>query len=149
MIKTLYQPTTTNSIPYAIEIGMKGENYVLPFLQRNFPESKDIMNTKERLKNEFCGWDFDDEEDNRWEVKTRPDITHNKYLTMFISAHKMNHQAEGKKLYMVFNCVDGVWCVEYEKQLFDTFHISDNFDRRRNRWEKVVNIPHKYLRQLV
>lgn len=143
--------TTTTSVAYAVKIGMKGENYVLPFIQRNFNENKNIMNTKERLHNDYCGWDFDDEEDNRWEVKTRPDMKHNKYSTMFISAHKMNHKVEGKKLYFLFNCLDGVWYIEYEKTLFDTFTITDNIDRRGYypKIEKVVNIPTHLLKQLV
>ena len=40
--------TTTTSVDYAVKIGIKGENYVLPYIERNFTEYKNIMNTKER-----------------------------------------------------------------------------------------------------
>ena len=42
--------TTTTSVAYAVKIGMKGEDYVLPFIKRNFIENvKSALN--ERLSN--------------------------------------------------------------------------------------------------
>ena len=141
-------PFENKQVARDVAIGMKGENYCLPIFRHNYNPT--IQNTKEKCRGIYCGWDFEDEEENRWEVKTRPDLTINSYRTMYISAHKMAHQKEGKKLYMCFNLRDGVWVCEYDKDLFSTFIISDNEDRRHYppKWEKVVNIPTKYLTRL-
>ena len=87
------------------------------------------------------------------ELKSRR-INHNTYNEVFISYNKIvnyinsNHYKK-KQLILIFNFLDKIMFIIYDKELFDTFKIIDvEFNKRINKIDKMIYIPFKYLIEL-
>ena len=83
------------------------------------------------------------------ELKTRR-IRHNQYPTAIIGRNKVQFCNDpNKEYYFVFCYTDGLYYIKYEKDLFDSFEVSDYTRGERtdceNRVQEVVYIPHEHL----
>jgi len=90
--------------------GMEGEREVLPIIKEFF--KRDIKATTYK----FDTFDFYDEE-YKYELKTRTNA-YSQYPTTLISTNKIT---DNTKMIFLFNFTDGLYYIEYEKTLFDTF----------------------------
>jgi len=90
--------------------GMNGEIEVLPLIREFF--KRDIKATTYK----FDTYDFYDEE-YKYELKTRTN-KYSQYSTTLISTNKIT---DNTKMIFLFNFTDGLYYIEYEKTLFDTF----------------------------
>jgi hypothetical protein len=83
------------------------------------------------------------------ELKTRR-ITHDRYDTAIIGKNKIDYCKPGVDYYFVFSYVDGLYYIKYDKALFDTFEVNDNYVRGEradcyNPVQTVVMIPTRLL----
>ena len=122
--------------------GKMNENNNLPIIRKFFG-----ITNLEMDKNEYATIDFKND-DTLIELKSRR-ITHNKYDTCFIGYNKYKYfkKNNDKKSYIVYQYDDGLFYIQYDRDLFK------KFDRKyQNIWRdnvceqsKVVLIPTKYL----
>ena len=82
-------------------------------------------------------------------------INHDKFPTALIGLNKINSCNDPKKKYYIFyKYEDGLFYIEYEKELFKTFQIDNDFkigfrkDVNKDEISKVVKIPYKYLKKI-
>jgi hypothetical protein len=90
--------------------GTKKEKEVLPILQAHF-------NSNIQMNPENSKYDFQDERFN-YELKSRT-CKSTTFNTTMISSDKCN--STEKEIRLVFNFVDGLYYIEYNKRLFDTY----------------------------
>lgn len=87
------------------------------------------------------------------EMKSRR-INSNTYNEVFISYNKITNfinsiNYDNKKLILIFNFLDKIMYIIYDKNLFDTFKI--NIQNTRNDYykvDKIIYIPYIYLNEL-
>lgn len=58
------------------------------------------------------------------EVKSRLDITHNRYWTAFIDCHKVEAQLPNIEYYYVYIYADGIFFIKYDEAVFKNFEIN-------------------------
>ena len=80
------------------------------------------------------------------ELKHR-ECSHSKYPTAFINLCKIT-RALSKNIIFVFEYTDGLYYLQYQKELFDTFDIDYNRQFGNSRPQDVINIPTKHLIKL-
>lgn len=100
-------------------MGDIGETTILPKLQSHFNMS--IRKTT----NAYEKFDYIDDAGTKYELKTRRNCM-NAYPTTLIPKHKVL----GGEQYFVFNFIDKVSYIKYDKELFDTFETKDLIDGR-------------------
>lgn len=100
-------------------IGDIGETTILPKLQSHFNMS--IRKTT----NAYEKFDYIDDAGTKYELKTRRNRM-DAFPTTLIPKHKV---IDGE-LYFIFNFVDKVSYIKYDKELFDTFETRDLIDGR-------------------
>ena len=92
------------------QFGKKAEKEIIPILTDFF--KREIKEYTER----FSKFDFYDEIYN-YELKTRTN-SYKRFPTTMITENKI---AGEKKQIFIFNFTDGIYYIEYDKELFDTF----------------------------
>tara|TARA_R110000744_G_scaffold151457_1_gene264918 strand:- start:7400 stop:7855 length:456 start_codon:yes stop_codon:yes gene_type:complete len=124
--------TTERSQTNDLEYGLEREDGILDMIKANWSNAVNITNTKDRHNDPFCKWDFECDDGNTWELKSRR-INFRKYPTSLLSHHKVRFDFEGDQ-YFVFNYLDQVvWC-KYEKELWDTFKVTKTKVFRKSKW---------------
>jgi hypothetical protein len=87
------------------------------------------------------------------EMKSRR-INANTYNEVFISYNKITNfinsiNYDKKQLILIFNFLDKIMYIIYDKNLFDTFKINiQNTRNDYNKIDKVIYIPYIYLNEL-
>jgi hypothetical protein len=89
--------------------GKEAEKFVLPHIQKYF--KRDIKKTEGR----YCKYDFEDSE-FKYELKSRNN-TKDKFDTTLIGADKI----VSNKIIFLFYFTDGLYYIEYNEELFNTF----------------------------
>jgi hypothetical protein len=99
-------------------------------------------------------FDFTDEARTIFvELKTRR-INHNQYPTAIIGKNKIDFCSNpDTRYYFVYQYNDGLYYIEYDKDLFATFDVESNYYRspRRgciNHPQTIVHIPHTSLKRM-
>lgn len=112
-----------------LKTGLINQEVILPIIKKYF--KRDINHTKGQY-NKF------DYEDNvyKYELKTRTNA-YLKYPTTLIGCNKLE-----KNAIFLFDFTDGLYYIEYNKELFDTFEIKDFV--RNPRYGKIDK-PQKYI----
>ena len=77
----------------------------------------------------------------KYEIKSRR-ITHDKYPTTLIGVNKSNVSG---RLVFVFNFLDGLYYIVYDKEKFDKYEIQDIKATRMVRGKAVENLKPCYL----
>jgi len=90
-------------------------------------------------------YDFYDLNNTFVELKSRR-IKHNQYPTALVGQNKIQKIQEGNHYYFFFSYEDGLYYIKYDKALFDTFHIQDDYYRGNrsdcpNYAQALVHIP--------
>lgn len=102
----------TTHFPNSYIFGKKHETIVLPIISKHF--QKEIKQYKEQYsKFDF----FDDEYD--YELKSRTN-KYKAYPTTMITANKVSGN---KKKIFLFYFTDGLYFIEYNKEIFDNYEI--------------------------
>lgn len=94
--------------------GIQQEARLYPHLKSYF--SPDLVQTPPKSKYDFQAPNL------LIEVKSRKN-TYNKYPTTLITCNKVISIPDDTKIVFVFNFTDGVYYIEYDEELFDTFSI--------------------------
>jgi hypothetical protein len=101
------------SLEIDLTYGLKKETDIITTLSTFF--EKDLKKTTDH----FCKWDFEDEERNLTiELKSRRN-TMMAYPTTLIPIHKITNETQN--LYFVFQFLDKLAYIKYEKSTFDEF----------------------------
>ena len=99
-----------------LTFGLTNENYVIEKLNRHFKD-ENIKSSKELGLGKYCCYDA--ESDNTlYEIKSRR-CKYETFSTTLLPAHKIKNRK--KRLIFVFHFTDGLYYIEYKKELFDTF----------------------------
>jgi len=113
-------------------IGDIGEITILPKLQDKF--SKSIRKTESATER----FDYIDDAGTKYELKTRRNRM-DAYPTTLLPIHKV---ITGEQ-YFVFNFIDKVSYIKYDKELFDTFEVKELIDGRYGYERRGV--PHYFI----
>ena len=103
-----------NSLSNDIKFGLSNEIPVIDKLKEYFQE--DII----KINDKYCPYDAQSP-NCKYEIKTRRN-KYSTYPTTLITVKKVDTKG---KLRFVFSFTDGLYYIEYEKELFDTFEIKD------------------------
>jgi len=117
------------SFTQELKQGLQIQEIVLPIIQSYF--NRDIKPTKGK----YDRYDYLDNDYN-YELKSRTN-EYNKYPTTLIGLDKIDNNT----IYL-FYFTDGLYFIEYNKELFDTFEIKDFV--RNPRYGKIDK-PKKYI----
>ena len=99
-----------------LSFGLANEMFVIEKLNVFFDE-EEIKSSKELGLGVYCGYDAESE-NTIYEIKSRR-CKYATYPTTLLPVHKIK---EGnKRLVFVFHFTDGLYYIEYKKELFDTF----------------------------
>jgi len=104
-----------------------------------------IDSTIQRTQNKYSPFDYNNEGNTIFvELKTRNNAK-NKYPTTMIplSKVKIAETNVDKTYYFAFKFTDGIYYIQYNKNIFDTFEIKEGgrFDRGRPELNQYVYIP--------
>jgi hypothetical protein len=109
----------------------------------------------ELIKDEdpYAAFDFYTKlKDTFMELKSRIDITSTAYPTTLISQHKIKCMKPDAKYVFIWAYTDGIFYLEYDKELWDTFECKPfkRFDRidRRETPKPHIFVPRKHLKTL-
>ena len=116
--------------PEDYKFGTEQEDLILPRLKDFF--KRDIKKSEDK----FAKSDYYDEE-YYYEMKSRKN-TYNKYPTTMITEDKIRSD---KKLILLFNFLDGVYYIQYDKEKFSKYE-RQLFSRAGFDWNKK---PHIYI----
>ena len=125
--------------------GKKGEATALPILQT-------ALQTDLKPEPPFSSFDFANGNHTVFcELKTRK-CTHDRYGTLIVNESKVLTAKQGlednpdRRYIFAFQCLDGIWYIEYEPSLFETFHNEQRFnDDEGQRVQRVLHIPAELL----
>tara|TARA_R110000868_G_scaffold289140_1_gene549290 strand:- start:266 stop:736 length:471 start_codon:yes stop_codon:yes gene_type:complete len=143
------QQSTERTVSNDLSFGLSNEDIMINNLRVFFPNYTNITNTKEKYNNKYCLWDYECDDGNRFELKSRRLIS-NAYSSALLSCHKADKNCS-KKQYFIFNYLDKVLYIEYNEKLFNTFGIKTFRDYRFGRngkEEKCFEIPIYQMREL-
>jgi hypothetical protein len=146
---SVLEQTTERTVSNDLAYGLIKENIIINNLRMFFPNYTNIMNTKQRHNNQFCSWDYECDDGNRFELKSRR-LNSNAYSSALLSVHKADKNCI-KKQYFVFNYTDRVLYIEYNQALFDTFDIRvvrDYRIDRKGKEERCFEIPISCMKEL-
>jgi hypothetical protein len=111
-----------------LNFGLGCENLILETIKTYFND--DIK----KNNNKYAFFDFMGN-DCMYELKSRR-VNHNTYSTTIFPKHKIdNTDSLNKKRVLLFGFNDGLYYIEYDKKVFDTFKISN----RRYRTDRYYN----------
>ena len=119
------------------EFGRKFETILRDYLNENDENKYELFKYK---KNPFDLYNSE----YICELKTRYNITKNKYPTTIFGASKLTEMEDDKKYVFYFIFTDGLYKWDYNK---DQYYIAENgrTDRGRPEFKNHCNIPIKYL----
>ncbi len=125
--------------------GISKENELKPIIESRF----DIKLTK---ASKFHNFDFLCESTKTlYEIKSRKN-NHNTYPTTMIGYNKLDfikfkQEKTYKHFVFMFNFIDGLYYIKYNKKLFDTFEvkIGGRRDRNKDELKDYLYIPIQYL----
>jgi hypothetical protein len=126
--------------------GLNGERSVIgkmsAHFKTNFSKTEDVYDPFDFKDSKTC-----------IELKTRRN-TKNAYPTTMVGANKVKiaqQDTSGKKYIFAFNFTDGLYYIEYEKELFSTFETSlgGRSDRGQPEMSDYCFIPVSLLKPLV
>lgn len=121
-----------------LEYGLSNENKILLNIQNVF--SKNI----EKSKYKYSKYDYFDKQSKYiFELKTRR-ITHNQYPTALLNVCKINY----KNLIIIYEYTDGLFYVEYNKNLFNTFKTNLQHIHNYTQSQDVIHIPYQFLTKI-
>jgi len=113
-----------------------------------------FLNTTLERKGGFCVFDFENPTKTiHVELKTRR-IQHDRYPTAIIGANKVDNCSDSNKKYIfVFAYTDGLYMIEYNKEVFDRMERQDNYTRgyrpdHTNNAQKIVLVPVNLLTKI-
>ena len=99
-------------------------------------------------------FDFADEGNTIYvELKTRR-VNHDQYHTAIIGKNKIDYCSNPNiRYYFVYQYNDGLYYIQYDKDLFETFDVETEYYRSRradcpNRAQTIVHIPHTLLKPI-
>ena len=101
--------------------GLKKEIEIINKIKDYWKDEVNIINTKE-IYNEYCLYDFESESGSSWEVKSRK-VNKLKYYTTILKVHKIRDVNTNQ--FFIFNFLNKCCYIKYDKELFDTFNITD------------------------
>jgi len=146
---SVLEQTTERTVSDDLAYGLIKENIIINNLRIFFPFYTNIMNTKQRHNNQYCSWDYECDDGNRFELKSRR-LNSNAYSSALLSVHKADKNCS-KKQYFIFNYTDRVLYIEYDQALFDTFDIRvvrDYRIDRKGKEERCFEIPISCMKEL-
>lgn len=111
--------------------------------KNNFSIIQKLNPTFTKTKSVWDPFDFVDETGKVYaELKTRRNMK-DKYLTTMVPNSKIKKIKEGNQYYFCFNFIDGLYYIEYNKDLFDTFQVKrgGRYDRGKAEIEDYIYIP--------
>jgi hypothetical protein len=115
-------------------LGRTAETTCFPVFQAKFP---DLV----RIKNPYALFDFESPE-CRIELKART-TPHDKYPTTIVGENKVQAaEKDPRAHYFAFAFTDGLYWVQYDKDLFADFEVKDGGRRDRGRPEIK---PYRYI----
>lgn len=126
-----------------VKFGLTEEKKVKPLLENHF-------NIKLNQNTQFSTIDFENS-NYLFELKSRR-INHNQYYTAFISKNKIDYfEKSNKNCYIVWNYLDGIFYLKYDKELFKKFTITEDTIKKDNIEKTTLNykIPYKYLIKMI
>tara|TARA_R100000808_G_C2155019_1_gene166631 strand:- start:6197 stop:6619 length:423 start_codon:yes stop_codon:yes gene_type:complete len=128
------------------EWGIEQEDIVKPILEKYFDEKLT------KTENRYAPFDFYNNDKSIYiEVKSRK-CNYDKYLTTIITDNKWKKGqklfSEGKKVFYVFNFLDGIYILEYNKQEYPK-KKAGRYDRGRPEIKYHIFIPIKDLTQIL
>lgn len=126
----------TASVKQDLEYGIPKETEVLKMLKPKYPEIQQLP--KGNI------YDYRIDELTFGELKSRR-CRHNQYPTTVLYKSKIENIQEGYDYIFFFYFTDGLYYVEYNEELFDTFKMKNVYRRDRNRYYECVEIPIQYL----
>jgi hypothetical protein len=135
----------TRSFQNDLAYGLDREESVLIALRKAFCDET-IKNTKELYKDNYCKWDFENLGGTKWELKSRRNAM-KQYPTTIIPVHKCDNNSVNNNLYFVFKFTDGIYYIQYEPLMFQTFNKktltikrAGKYDPPTDHWEIPVNL---------
>jgi hypothetical protein len=123
-----------------LEFGLKRENNVLEKIKKYFNDT-----TITKTTDKYCKYDFISSL-CKYELKSRKN-KYKTYPTTIIPTHKV---IEGKLIFL-FNFFDGLYYIEYDREIFDRFEKIEMTDYRSGRQGQTANhysIPIELLTEI-
>jgi len=140
---------TERSLNNDLKMGLTNEDIMINKIQQYFPNHKNITNTKQKYQDIYCKWDYECDDGNRFELKSRR-LNSIAYSSALLSCHKIDKNCI-KKQYFIFSYTNETLYIEYEETLFNTFNIKSVRDYRYGRGgreERCYEIPISKMKQL-
>lgn len=109
------------------------------------------LNTIKLSSNHF--YDFYDPNTKTFiEIKSRNNL-YNRYEETVVGQNKIDYistQSKDHSFYFMFNYIDGLYFIKYEKELFDTFPVKlfGRYDRGKKEIKNHLFIPIKHLNKI-
>ena len=131
-----------------LKMGMRNEIVVHPMIEEYF-EMK-VQNTKE-TQGKYCAYDYESIDlSTRYELKSRR--VHSKaYDEVFISTRKIKKGYKyGCRLVLLFLFNDGLYTIDYNREVFSKFRVQEISNMRDGRYEEdeVIYIPNTLLTKI-
>ena len=146
---SVLEQSTERTVSNDLAYGLIKENIVINNIRMFFPNYTNILNTKQRHNNQYCSWDYECDDGNRFELKSRR-LNSNAYSSALLSCHKADKNCI-KKQYFIFNYTNVTLYIEYDENLFDTFDIKvvrDYRFGRNGKEERCFEIPISNMKEL-
>jgi hypothetical protein len=140
--------TTETKKSRDLKMGMANEIKVHPMIEEYF-EMK-VQNTKE-TQGKYCAYDYESIDlSTRYELKSRR--VHSKaYDEVFISTRKIKKGYKyGCRLVLLFLFSDGLYTIDYNREVFSKFRVQEISNMRDGRYEddEVIYIPNTLLTKI-
>lgn len=128
-----------NKIAQDVDFGLSEEERMHLILQLFFKENLTKTST-------YSSMDWVGESGVQYELKARK-VKKNQFDTTIIPASKLDNLDKGV---FIFKYLDGVWYIEYDKELFKTFFVADVYCDARygNPNRPHIHIPVSLLKPL-
>jgi hypothetical protein len=123
-----------------LEFGLKRENNVLEKIRIFFNDT-----TITKTTDKYCKYDFVSSL-CKYELKSRKN-RYKTYPTTILPTHKI---IDGKQIFL-FNFLDGLYYIEYDREIFDRFDTFEMTDCRAGRYGQTAlhfSIPIEFLKEI-
>ena len=127
--KPTYQSNRNRTLQDDLSLGCKNEEELIPILNDFFND--DFRNTKDLYGNEYCNYDFEGINGTRIELKSRRN-KYDDYPTTLIPVHKCVSMDLCPNIF-IFNFSDGIYYIEWNKNIFETYETKMILCKRRGR----------------
>lgn len=133
-------PIARGSFRVDLEYGLEREKLVLEKIKKYFNDE-----TITKTTGRYCKYDFESPT-CKYELKSRKN-TMRAYPTTIIPTHKVIDD----KLIFLFNFTDGLYYIEYDREIFDRFEKIEMTDYRAGRYGQTAlhySIPISFLKNI-